>query len=231
LSCLADCLCRSDFVCPWCFLGSVRLAAALSKVKARRGKQLIITVRFRPYLLIKSLTADTSIPKRYMYLKRFKGDVERVDAMECSFKEMFAPFGETYSLDGQVGSTLAAHCLVEWVGHTNGSEVQWNLANEIFRLYHSQGVDIAKKDVLVRAAQAVGLAKEQVVEALEGLEFEEKVLSQAANSASTHKLSIMSGVPHVKLSYGGLSYEIPGAQDVAYFERIIEKLIEKSSKL
>jgi predicted DsbA family dithiol-disulfide isomerase len=166
----------SSFQCPWCWLCSKQLAAALVALRRKAGPELRVSVRWWPHLLFPRLegaeeeaasaSGGTSgrggaapsrqlRDKRQMYLSRFGGDASKVRAMEAQFGAALGALGEPgYSVDGVVSSALDAHRLCAWVGERLGDLSQWTVADELFRAYHVRGQDLSDHAVLEAAAQA-----------------------------------------------------------------------------
>ena len=89
-------------------------------------------LRWRPYFLNPKLTAE-GIEKRVAYGKRM-GEAG-VAKMEKSMKRMFADEGISYTLDGQMSSTLNSHRLMELAHLQGGAKLQDELAEILFRNY------------------------------------------------------------------------------------------------
>jgi predicted DsbA family dithiol-disulfide isomerase len=126
----------SDFVCPWCFIGTRRLEQALA------GKQA--SVAYRPFLL------DPRIPNEGVDLrenlqKKFGRDPEGMfGRVEAAARESGIPLD--FSKVRRYPSTVRAHALVR------RAEDQRALANALFEAYFLQGRDIGASDVLAEIA-------------------------------------------------------------------------------
>mmetsp|Transcript_14403 Transcript_14403/g.36466 ORF Transcript_14403/g.36466 Transcript_14403/m.36466 type:complete len:239 (+) Transcript_14403:423-1139(+) len=220
----------SDFMCPWCFLGSQQLGRALTALRRTQGPELAIHVRWRPYFLRDPSDARRA-SKRDMYRRRLGGGDAAVEAMAAKFTAALQPFGERYTVDGQVCSTVPAHRVCEWVRRQRGEAAQWRVANELFRAYHSRGEALDDPDALARAVELaeVGIGANEVRDLLASDDLQTEVLQEARQLRAELGLTLLSGVPHILATVGHqLTFEIPGAQDADYFERIFSTMLAKA---
>jgi len=139
----------SDVVCPWCYVGKKRLEAAL-----RMLPEQSFTIFWRPFQL------DPTIPKEGMprktYFERKFGSPERLAQMHAPLIEIGKAEGIPFAFDKITRSpnTLDAHRLIRWA-HEAGKQDE--MVSRLFALYFTEGADIGKPEVLVKAATDVGL--------------------------------------------------------------------------
>lgn len=219
----------SSFECPWCYLGSLRLRAALAQLQPELG--VPVTVRWWAHRLMPAPRSGHVASKKRMYLKKFGADEGKVDAMVARFSDMYRPFGATYSVEGDVGDGFDAMRLCEFARRRAGEEAQWAVADALFQQYHSLGRNLADHDVLVEAFRAfeAQVGGEAGVRAfLASDELRGDVEREVASAGDELGLAMfMGGVPHVLVRLGDMRLEIPGAQDVDYFVRMLRKVADK----
>ena len=139
----------SDVVCPWCYVGKKRLEAAL-----RMLPEQSFAIFWRHFQL------DPTIPKEGMprktYLERKFGSPERLAQMHAPLIEIGKAEGIPFAFDKITRSpnTLDAHRLIRWA-HEAGKQDE--MVSRLFALYFTEGADIGKPEVLVKAATDVGL--------------------------------------------------------------------------
>mmetsp|Transcript_20974 Transcript_20974/g.41121 ORF Transcript_20974/g.41121 Transcript_20974/m.41121 type:complete len:255 (+) Transcript_20974:89-853(+) len=221
----------SDFICPWCYLGSLRLAQALMKIKMEYPS-LDIQVRWWPRVLAPELeNCQPPLAKRDMYLRRFKGSEAALKEMVEQFEVMLAPFPEGgYTIDGVSTATFKAHRLSQWARTVGTGQTQWLLSLELFQAYHMFGYNLEEDEVLVRAAKRAGLDEDETRTFLNSDELDSAVRAMAADIRAALPLSSLfsGGVPHFLVQVGDMSLEIPGAQDIDYFVSMFKKMISKA---
>jgi predicted DsbA family dithiol-disulfide isomerase len=137
----------ADVVCPWCYMGKIRLEKALASYAG------LVTVRYRPFQL-DPRPVDVSTPLVDAMARRFGGS-ERVRQMFAHTAEVAAGDGLTLNFDRAVAAnTLDAHRLVWFAGeHGRGSE----MLDAIYRAHFTDGVDLGSRPALAELAAGVGL--------------------------------------------------------------------------
>jgi predicted DsbA family dithiol-disulfide isomerase len=139
----------SDVVCPWCYVGKKRLEAALNMLPEQS-----FAIFWRPFQL------DPTIPKEGMprktYLERKFGSPERLAQIHAPLIEIGKAEGIAFAFDKITRSpnTLDAHRLIRWAREAGK---QNEMVNRLFALYFTEGADIGKREVLIKAATDVGL--------------------------------------------------------------------------
>src|SRR5271166_6556704 len=138
----------SDVVCPWCYLGEKRLAAALAEDSEP------VVVRWRPYQL------DPTIPEggldRTQYMERKFGRDGRLKAIHDNLVRLGAEVGLPFAFDRirRAPNTLDAHRLIRWAASAGA---QAKVVDRLFRAYFVEGRDIGDRSVLVEIASECGL--------------------------------------------------------------------------
>jgi predicted DsbA family dithiol-disulfide isomerase len=140
----------SDVVCPWCYLGKRRLAAALARLGDRA-----VEVRWRPFRL------DATIPDggidRSEYITKKFGSVAAIEPAHQRLVEMGRQEGIDYRFDliTRSPNTIDAHRLVNWA---MSAAEQDAIVERLFRAYFSEGKDVGDRTVLVALAAEAGMA-------------------------------------------------------------------------
>ena len=132
----------SDFVCPWCFIGSRRLQGALESF----GHSDVVT-RHHPYLLYPNVPVD-GIDLRASLAQRYRVNPERMfEPVEAAGRQAGIPL--EFSRVTRVYSTVDAHTLVR---HAERKGTGRAFAEGIFTAYFLEGRNIADRSVLVDLA-------------------------------------------------------------------------------
>jgi len=198
----------SDVVCPWCYIGTRRLAAAVATVVADGGKPPDVVMR--PFQLYPT-APDAPSPVLESYAKRFGDrtheilgrvtDVARSDGIELRFDRALR------------ANIRRAHLLLEHALDDAGPEVQWALSDLLFRAYFEEGADLGDPATLDAIAARAG-----VHGARTAMDAGADRLAAALQDASDR------GVTAVPTFVIDGQWSIPGAQDVGTFERILRRL-------
>jgi predicted DsbA family dithiol-disulfide isomerase len=198
----------SDVVCPWCFIGKHRLEKALAL-----RPDVAVEVHWRPYFLNDWIPREGISREEYLTTKfgspeRYKGIAKRVTAAA-------AEEGLTYASDKvkRQPNTLDCHRLIRWAeAKGNAGEMKQKLMD----FYFTQGADLTDRDVLVRAAAAVGLDADTVREALAS----DQDVAQIEQEALSAKEAGIEGVPC--FIFGG-KFAVSGAQSPEYLAEAIDR--------
>ena len=185
----------SDIICPWCYIGKVRLDKALETL----GDKVKFEVVWRPFELNPSMTPEGMCRKEYRTCKF--GSWERSLEMDKEITTKAAAEGLTFNLDKltRTPSTFKGHRLL-WFAEKadanagkngNGTSTQDEIATLLFKRYFTEGADIGDIEVLATVAAEAGLDKEEVKAFLSSDQGEVEVKAEAQTGI---RLGI-SGVP------------------------------------
>ncbi|KAK8961692.1 hypothetical protein KSP40_PGU014526 [Platanthera guangdongensis] len=195
----------SDTVCPWCFVGKKNLEKAMDLTK----DQYNFEVKWHPFFLNPQAPKE-GIKKSEYYKSKFgSAQSERIISR---MTEVFRGLGFEYDTAGMTGNTLDSHRLISFAAD-QGCQKQNALVDELFQNYFIQGKYIGDKQVLLDAADKVGIegAAELINDANKGL----KEVNEELQKYSSH----ITGVPHFLING---SYELSGGQLPEAFLRAFE---------
>lgn len=181
----------SDFVCPWCFLGKVRLAKAIEQVRESRP-DLQVRLNWLPFFLNPD-TPAAGEPYRAFLEAKFGGP-KGADAVQAQVAEAAAGDGLVFAFDRirTRPNTLKAHCLSYRLQSQGFRQEQvTTLAERLFAAHFQEGRDIGDSATLADIAAACGDRRDEAFDYLESGEGEVKVKAMAAKVI---KLGV-SGVP------------------------------------
>jgi predicted DsbA family dithiol-disulfide isomerase len=188
----------SDFVCPWCLIGTRRLEVFLAKHEA--------SVTFRPFLL------DPTIPREGVDLrahlaKKF-GSVP--DSMFGRVEQAARDVNVNLDFEKvrRYPSTLAAHAIVR----NAKPETHLALGHALFDAYFMEGRDIGDAEVLADIAAAHGFDRADAMR----IARDDNELQKARDEAREMSEEGIRGVPFFVFNE---RVAISGAQPLEVFER------------
>ncbi|HEX2187592.1 MAG TPA: DsbA family oxidoreductase [Longimicrobiaceae bacterium] len=198
----------SDVVCPWCWIGERRLAAALE-----RRPELEVARRWRPFQLQPGMPAG-GIPWEEMVRTKFGGP-ERARAMFAQVSAAGAPDGIHYAWEriASAPNTVDAHRLILWAAE-RGRE--WETAEALFGAYFARGADLGSADDLAAAAAEAGLDPREARAFLAGDGGREEVLRSQREAGELG----VTGVPFFVIDG---RWGISGAQPLEVFVRALDE--------
>jgi predicted DsbA family dithiol-disulfide isomerase len=202
----------SDGVCPWCYLGSRRLDAALEQV-GRDG----VEVHWRAFQLDPAAPSEPGDLRAALEQKYGPG---AFDSMTRRLTALGTAERIDYRFDlAQRVNTADAHRLIAWAGELDAADPsgggrQAALVERLFHDYFTVGAVVSDPAVLVAAAGSAGLDEGRASEVLTSGAYTEQVRDDREQAVEAG----ISGVPAFVVNRDWL---IPGAQDT---ERLVQLL-------
>ncbi len=209
----------SDFVCPWCFLGKVRLDRAIAELKTSRP-DLNVRVNWLPFFLNPD-TPAAGEPYRAFLEAKFGGAL-KADAVLEDVRAAAAPDGLEYAFERirTRPNTLQAHRLAYRAQALGQTAARIDaLTGALFAAHFQEGRDIGDNATLADIAAACGERRDAVLEYLEGRADIDKVRRMAEG---VRKQGI-SGVPFFILNR---RLAVSGAQSAAVLGAAILQSLE-----
>lgn len=198
----------SDFVCPWCFLGKLRLARALAQVNETRP-HLRPQINWLPFFLNPD-TPAAGVPYRPFLEAKF-GGARGADEALARVAEAAAPDGLVYAFERirTRPNTLHAHRLT-YRAQSLGQPPERiaDLVDALFAAHFQHGRDIGDIETLTDIAVAAGDRREAVQDYLAS----ERDLTTVKRLAAGLLKQGVSGVPFFILNR---RLAVSGAQSAA----------------
>ncbi|MEM9900579.1 MAG: DsbA family oxidoreductase [Pseudomonadota bacterium] len=202
----------SDPICPWCYIGKLRLDAALAK---RPGAPFAI--EYHPFQLNPDMQAGGMDRQAYLEAK-FGGKARAA--------EVYAPIDDAMREVGvevawgaiqRTPNTLDAHRLIHWAGL---EQAQLAVVTGLFEAYFVEHRDIGDHDVLADIADSAELDAALIRRLLAG---EADRADVAARDAHARERGV-TGVPtHIIAD----QHVVPGAQPTALWLKLIDEIAEQ----
>ncbi len=202
----------SDIVCPWCYIGKRSLDKVLDS-PAGEDLELI----WRPYQLYPTLPPE-GIDRRAFLRARFgEGASSDQVPMRISVEAQAVGLSLDFGAIKITPNTFQAHRMMDFA-YASGQ--QHALAEVLFRYYFCEGKNVGEIEVLLSAAEEVGLERGVVLEYLESDAGGEEVRQQLVRAADID----VSGVPCYLLAE---TFAIPGAQSSDVLTQFITRAKER----
>jgi predicted DsbA family dithiol-disulfide isomerase len=208
----------SDTICPWCYVGKRKLAAAL-EILGREG--LTFDETWRPFQL------NPDMPKQGLDRRQYRsakfGSWERSQALDAQVAAVGQTVGLVFRHDlmAKTPNTLASHALIRLARETGGAAMQDRVVEALFAAYFTKGRDVGDHEILADLGAGTGLDHGLVLATLSDPAVTEAV-GQEENLARGLGLN---GVPSVLING---HYLFSGAQPIPV---IVEALREAAAAL
>ncbi|MCX4171669.1 MULTISPECIES: DsbA family oxidoreductase [Paraburkholderia] len=203
----------SDIACPWCAIGLSSLQLALSRLSDTVDAQVIV----HPFELNPEMGPDGEAIVDYLG-KKYGRTPEQIAETQAMIRERGASVGFAFGPRTHVYNTFDAHRLLHWAG-IEGKQLPLKLA--LLRAYHAEGKDPSNHEVLVEAAQSVGLDAAQASEVLRSGIYADDVRAEEREFQSK-------GIQSVPAIIFNGRYLVSGGQPVETFEQVIQQILAEA---
>ncbi|MHA3703490.1 DsbA family oxidoreductase [Jatrophihabitans sp. YIM 134969] len=204
----------SDVVCPWCYIGKQRFAAALEAFP--HGDD--VEVRYRSFQLDPTATSDRAdepgVPHAERLAAKFGTDTAQVDRMHADMARLGAADGIDFHFDDvRSADTVDAHRLLHLAAELG---VQSEVNARFFRAVFTDGEAMGDPTTLRRVAVDAGLPAAEVDDVLAGDRYRDAVTADLEQARAYG----ISGVPYFVLDG---RYGVSGAQSVDVLTGALEQ--------
>ncbi|MFM0752458.1 DsbA family oxidoreductase [Paraburkholderia strydomiana] len=203
----------SDIACPWCAIGLSSLQLALAHLGDAVDAQIVV----HPFELNPQMGPEGEAIVDYLG-KKYGRTPEQIAQTQEMIRERGASVGFNFGPRNYVYNTFDAHRLLHWAG-LEGKQLPLKL--ELLRAYHSEGRDPSNHDVLVAAAQAVGLDADAARNVLQSGDYAGEVRAEEEEFQSH-------GIQSVPAIIFNRRYLVSGGQPVETFEQVIQQILAEA---
>jgi predicted DsbA family dithiol-disulfide isomerase len=203
----------SDIACPWCAIGLTSLQQALKRL----GDEVDATITLHPFELNPQMGPEGENIVDYLG-KKYGRTPEQIEQTQAMIRERGASVGFPFGPRVRTYNTFDAHRLLHWAG-LEGKQLPLKLA--LLHAYHTDGKNPGDHDVLVGAAQSVGLDPLQARAVLQEGRYADEV---RAEEREYQAMGIQS-VPSI--IFNG-RYLVTGGQPVDAFEQAIRQIVAEA---
>jgi predicted DsbA family dithiol-disulfide isomerase len=159
----------SDISCPWCVIGLKGLEEALRQV----GDLVDADIHLQPFELNPNMPAEGQNVREHV-LEKYGPSRGDSSAIRDTIRARAADVGFVIatSEDSRIYNTFDAHRLLHWA-ETQGKALP--LKTALFEAYFTMGWNPSDPEILVAAAEAVGLDRDEAREVLDSGRYAEDV--------------------------------------------------------
>lgn len=206
----------SDVVCPFCYIGKVRLENALKEIDPK----LVDLIEWKSFQLDPNAEMHAGKPLN-QYLSESKGiSIEEASKMSEYVAERGVEEDIHFQFDKAiVANTKKAHLLLHLAKE---SGMQNAMKERFMRAYFLEGMDLNRDEVLLDLANEVGLDSNKAKAALESEELAYDFKSDIQEAGQL-------GVRGVPFFVFNRKFAISGAQPMETFRGAVQKALEESN--
>jgi predicted DsbA family dithiol-disulfide isomerase len=203
----------SDVACPWCAIGLSSLQLALSRLGDTVDAELVVhPFELNPQMVEEGEDLIEHIGKKYGRTP------QQVLQAQAELRQRGADVGFTFGTRKRIYNTFDAHRVMHWAG-IKGKQVQ--LKQALLQAYHGEGKATSNRDVLVEAAESVGLDGAEARAVLQGGDYANEVRAEEEQYQAM-------GIHSVPSIIFNNRYLLTGAQPVEAFEQAIQQILAEA---
>lgn len=204
----------SDPICPWCYIGKVKLDRAL----AQRPDHTL-DIFWRPYQLNPDMPAEGM--DRMTYLETKFGGPEQAKTIYGRIESaaVAAGLNVDFGKIKRTPNTFDAHRLIRWARSTGHQQA---VVDSLFVRYFEQGEDIGDRDLLLAVAGEVGMDQQLLLR----LYDEDADRDLLTNEEALARQMGVSGVPTFILSE---QFAFVGAQETTAWLEVLDRLADNAA--
>ncbi|MEM1266312.1 MAG: DsbA family oxidoreductase [Pseudomonadota bacterium] len=199
----------SDPICPWCYIGKVKLDRALET-----RPDIALDIHWRPFQLNPNMPAEGMDRRAYLEAKFGGPEGARRVYGQIADRARDAGLEIDFEAIPRTPNTINAHRLIRWA-RVEGKQTE--IVTELFQRYFERQEDISDPSVLTDAAVTAGLEGPVVAKLLSG---EADIAETRAEDAEARQIGV-TGVPTFIL---GRRYALPGAQETELWLRAFDEI-------
>ena len=202
----------SDVSCPWCAIGLKSLEQALSRLP-----ELQVELNFQPFELNPQMVPEGQDINEHLAQKYGAGP-EQLAATREAIRLRGEALGFTFTMGARsrIYNTFDAHRLLHWA-HTQGGSLQRDLKLALFTAYFTEGRNPGAHEVLLAAAEAVGLDRS----AAEAVLASDAFAAEVREAEAFYQSQGINSVPAVIINDRHL---ISGGQPPEVFEQALRQI-------
>ena len=200
----------SDIACPWCAIGLSSLQLALKRI----GDAADATIAMHPFELNPQMGPDGADIVEYLG-EKYGRTPAQIEETQTMIRERGASVGFPFGPRVRTYNTFDAHRLLHWAG-LEGRQLPLKLA--LLRAYHTDGKNPGDHDVLIEAAQSVGLDAGEARNVLQQGLYADEVRAEERE----YQAMGIESVPSI--IFNG-RYLVTGGQPVDAFEQAIRQIL------
>lgn len=204
----------SDIACPWCAIGLSSLQLALSRLSETVDAELVM----HPFELNPQMSQEGEALVEHIG-RKYGRTPQQVAEAQVELRERGANVGFIFGPRTRIYNTFDAHRLLHWAG-IKGKQLP--LKRALLQAYHGDGKAPSNRDVLIEAAESVGLVAAEARTVLQGSDYADEVRTE---EEKYHSMGIHS-VPSIIFNN---RYLLTGAQPVEAFEQAIKEILAEAS--
>jgi predicted DsbA family dithiol-disulfide isomerase len=204
-----------DTICPWTYLGFLRLKKALEQFSSEKVR---FTLRFAPYQLYPSFSTEGEDKYAWYLREKYDGDEDRMRKFVGYMTALGRAEGVEFDWNGTMANTLDAHRVLFWVQEEKGAEAARKALEALYEAYFCKRESPAGEATLLDACKAAGMEDDEgkvlVEDKSEGLMDVKSVIREQTGNG-------VDSVPCVVFEGRRRDFTLVGAKTVEEYVKVL----------
>ncbi|KAH7402937.1 thioredoxin-like protein [Pyrenochaeta sp. MPI-SDFR-AT-0127] len=215
-----------DTICPWTYLGFLRLSKALvSYRQSHPSSPASFTLKLAPYQLYPDFSQDGEDKHEWYKNEKYDGSERRMEMYSAHMGNLGKTEGVEFDFGGgMIANTLHAHRILQWLQNNKSPEAALKALKSLYEQYFTQRRHPSSPDTLLKACVAAGLSEE---EAKKLVEYESDELMETKMAIREQTGNGVDSVPYVVFEGRKRDFTLIGAKEVAEYEKAMAQVAKE----
>lgn len=209
---------RSDFACPFCYLGKTELEQAIAHLNLKTK----LKIAYKSFELNPNAGRDFNEYANDALVKKYNIPLDQVKSNNKELTRRAKQLGLDYQLDTlKIANTHDAHRLMHLARSYN---LENEMVERLFKANFSENRNLADFGTLADLANEVGINRDSAMDMLLSQNYEDQIKNDVKEGSDYN----LSGVPFFVIDQ---TYTMAGAQSQEAFIEFLEKALKNSPHL
>lgn len=217
-----------DTICPWTYLGFLRLRKALDAYRSSNpSSSVTFTLHIAPYQLYPDFPQSGVDRHEWYRDEKYAGSEERFKKYAAYMGALAKDEGVEFDFSGgPFANTFHAHRVLQYVQEHKGAEAAVKALENLYQQYFTEKAHPSNAETLLKACAAAGLDEKEsktVVEdeSEEAMETKMAIREQVGNGVDS--------VPYIVFEGRKRDFTLIGAKDVREYVKTLEQVVKEAS--
>ncbi|KAH7132248.1 thioredoxin-like protein [Dendryphion nanum] len=210
-----------DTICPWTYLGYLRLCKALEQYNSEPNNAVKFTLKFAPYQLYPGASQKGEDKYKWHKITKYNDNEEKMNMYIQYMTALGKAEGIDFDFHGTIANTLHSHRVLQWIQEYKGQDAAKKTVDSLYAQYFTQQQHPSSNQTLMKACLDAGLseseAKDLVEDESEGLmDVKMAIREQTGNGVDS--------VPYVVFEGRKRDFTLVGAKEVEEYMKTMAQV-------
>ncbi|KAF2740194.1 thioredoxin-like protein [Polyplosphaeria fusca] len=214
-----------DTICPWTYLGYLRLAKALAQFQDTNPNPPVhFSLKFAPYQLYPDFSKSGEDKYEWYKKQKYADDDERMKMYTSYMRALGKTEGIELDFRGTIANTFDAHRVLGWVQERKGDASAKRCLDSLYSQYFTQQAHPSSAETLTKACLDAGLSEHEANTVVQddsehAMDTKMMIREQAGNGVDS--------VPYVVFEGKRRDFTLTGAKEVAEYIKTMEQVAKE----